>query len=137
MSRDSEDRRCYHRRRHHGRRTAFPHDDADSIPTAREIDERDQPGSTPLAMVSERLAWTFFGNRIRWAGASRSRTISAISKTKDAQSKLLVQAVTIGNAETACKNLRFFLELGLLDNFPLIWIAVRTKCTTCAFERTR
>ena len=30
---DNEDRRCYHRRRkRHGRRTAFPHDDADSDP---------------------------------------------------------------------------------------------------------
>src|SRR5258708_8472586 len=28
----------------------------------REIDERDQPGSTPVAVISERLARTYFGN---------------------------------------------------------------------------
>jgi predicted permease len=32
------------------------------ILTGREIDDRDQPGSTPVAVVSERLARTYFGN---------------------------------------------------------------------------
>jgi macrolide transport system ATP-binding/permease protein len=30
--------------------------------TGREIDDRDQPGSTPVAVISERLARTYFGN---------------------------------------------------------------------------
>jgi hypothetical protein len=51
------------------------------ILAGREIDDRDQPGSTPVAVISERLARTYFGTRIRWAGASRSRTRSAISKS--------------------------------------------------------
>ena len=32
------------------------------ILTGREIDERDQPGSMPVAVISERLARTYFGN---------------------------------------------------------------------------
>ena len=32
------------------------------ILTGREIDDRDQPGSTPVAVISERLARTYFGN---------------------------------------------------------------------------
>jgi macrolide transport system ATP-binding/permease protein len=32
------------------------------IPVGREIDERDQPGSGPVAVISERLARTYFGN---------------------------------------------------------------------------
>ncbi|HEY1945570.1 MAG TPA: FtsX-like permease family protein, partial [Bryobacteraceae bacterium] len=32
------------------------------ILTGREIDERDQPGSLPVAVISERLARTYFGN---------------------------------------------------------------------------
>ena len=32
------------------------------ILAGREIDERDQPGSTPVAVISERLARTYFGN---------------------------------------------------------------------------
>ena len=30
--------------------------------TGREIDDRDQPGSTPVAVISERLARTYFAN---------------------------------------------------------------------------
>jgi macrolide transport system ATP-binding/permease protein len=33
------------------------------ILAGREIDDRDQPGSTPVAVVSERLARTYFGNQ--------------------------------------------------------------------------
>jgi macrolide transport system ATP-binding/permease protein len=33
------------------------------ILAGREIDDRDQPGSTPVAVVSERLARTYFGNK--------------------------------------------------------------------------
>ena len=32
------------------------------ILAGREIDDRDQPGSTPVAVISERLARTYFGN---------------------------------------------------------------------------
>jgi macrolide transport system ATP-binding/permease protein len=32
------------------------------IPAGREIDERDQPGSSPVAVISERLARTYFEN---------------------------------------------------------------------------
>jgi hypothetical protein len=32
------------------------------ILVGREIDERDQPSSTPVAVISERLARTYFGN---------------------------------------------------------------------------
>jgi len=51
------------------------------ILTGREIDDRDQPRSQPVAVISERLARTYSGMRIRWAGTSRSRTRSAISKS--------------------------------------------------------
>src|SRR5438270_12779124 len=32
------------------------------IRAGRQIDDRDQPGSTPVAVISERLARTYFGN---------------------------------------------------------------------------
>jgi predicted permease len=34
------------------------------ILAGREIDDRDQPGSTPVAVISERLARTYFGNEL-------------------------------------------------------------------------
>jgi len=42
------------------------------ILAGREIDERDQRGSTPVAVISEELAAGLTsGTRIQWAGASR------------------------------------------------------------------
>ena len=51
------------------------------ILAGREIDDRDQPGFRPVAVISERLARLTSGTRIRWAGPSRSRTRNAISKS--------------------------------------------------------
>jgi hypothetical protein len=49
------------------------------IPAGRDIDDPDERGSTPGAVISERLARTYFKNENRAAGASRSWTRSAIS----------------------------------------------------------
>ncbi len=55
------------------------------ILTGREIDERDQAGSTPVAVVSERLARTYFGSdspvgrRIRFVGEKRDFEIVGVS----------------------------------------------------------
>ena len=52
------------------------------ILAGREIDERDQASSTPVAVISQRLARTYFENENPVvAYASRSRTRSAISKS--------------------------------------------------------
>src|SRR5258708_23891619 len=51
----------------------------------REIDERDQPGSTPVAVISERLARTYFGNenpvgrRITFVDEKRDLEIIGVS----------------------------------------------------------
>src|SRR5438105_14773936 len=51
----------------------------------REIDDRDQPGSRPVAVVSERLARTYFGNenpvgrRIRLPDDKRDLEIGGVS----------------------------------------------------------
>ncbi len=47
------------------------------ILAGREIDDRDQPGSTPVAVISEQLARTYFGN----PGAGRCRP----SKRRDSR----------------------------------------------------
>src|SRR5258708_32238654 len=44
----------------------------------REIDERDQPGSTPVAVISERLARTDFGNE-----NPRGRRITFVDEKRD------------------------------------------------------
>jgi macrolide transport system ATP-binding/permease protein len=44
----------------------------------REIDERDQPGSTPVAVISERLARTYFGNE-----NSVGRRITFVDEKRD------------------------------------------------------
>ena len=55
------------------------------IRTGREIDERDQPGSTAVAVISERLARTYFGNenpvgrRITFVGEKRDLEIVGVS----------------------------------------------------------
>jgi hypothetical protein len=43
------------------------------ILAGREIDDRDQPDSTPVAVISERLARTYFGNDNPVASAGRCR----------------------------------------------------------------
>jgi macrolide transport system ATP-binding/permease protein len=51
----------------------------------REIDDRDQPGATPVAVISERLARTYFGNenpvgrRITFADEKRDLEIVGVS----------------------------------------------------------
>jgi len=55
------------------------------ILAGREIDERDQPGSTPVAVISERLARTYFGNenplgrRITFVDENRDLEIVGVS----------------------------------------------------------
>jgi predicted permease len=55
------------------------------ILAGREIDDRDQPGSTPVALISERLARTYFGNenpvgrRITLADERRDLEIVGVS----------------------------------------------------------
>jgi macrolide transport system ATP-binding/permease protein len=55
------------------------------ILNGREIDERDQPGSTPVAVISERLARTYFGNenpvgrRITFVDEKRDLQIIGVS----------------------------------------------------------
>jgi predicted permease len=55
------------------------------ILAGREIDDRDQPGSTPVAVISERLARTYFGNenpvgrRITFVDEKRGYEIVGIS----------------------------------------------------------
>jgi predicted permease len=55
------------------------------ILTGREIDDRDQPGSTPVAMISERLARTYFknenpvGRRITFSDEKRDFEIVGVS----------------------------------------------------------
>ncbi len=55
------------------------------IRAGREIDDRDQPGSTPVAVISERLARTYFGNenpvgrRITLVGEKRDLEIVGVS----------------------------------------------------------
>jgi len=55
------------------------------ILAGREIDDRDQPGSTPVAVISERLARTYFGNenplgrRITFADDKRDLEIVGVS----------------------------------------------------------
>ena len=55
------------------------------ILAGREIDDRDQPGSTPVAVISERLARTYFGNenpvgrRITFADEKRDFEIVGVS----------------------------------------------------------
>jgi predicted permease len=55
------------------------------ILTGREIDERDEPGSTPVAIISERLARTYFGNenpvgrRITLVDENRDLEIAGVS----------------------------------------------------------
>ncbi|HLH04652.1 MAG TPA: ABC transporter permease [Bryobacteraceae bacterium] len=55
------------------------------ILTGREIDEHDQPGSTPVAIISERLARTYFGNenpvgrRITFVDDNRDLEIIGVS----------------------------------------------------------
>ena len=55
------------------------------ILAGREIDDRDQPGSTPVAVISERLARTYFGNenpvgrRITFVGRKRDLEIVGVS----------------------------------------------------------
>ncbi len=55
------------------------------ILAGREIDDRDQPGSTPVAVISERLARTYFGNenpvgrRITFVDDKRDLEIAGIS----------------------------------------------------------
>jgi macrolide transport system ATP-binding/permease protein len=51
------------------------------ILTGREIDDRDRPGSTPVAVISERLARTYFGNENPVGRRITFRTRSAISKS--------------------------------------------------------
>ena len=54
-------------RKRHGRRTAFPHDDAYSTAHDVRLTTATKPGSTPVAVISERLARRFTsGMRIRW-----------------------------------------------------------------------
>ena len=48
------------------------------ILVGREIDERDQPGSTPVAVISERLAQTYFGNE-----NPVGRRITAVDEERD------------------------------------------------------
>jgi predicted permease len=55
------------------------------ILAGREIDDRDQPGSTPVAVISERLARTYFGSenpvgrRITFVGEERDLEIVGVS----------------------------------------------------------
>ncbi|MBI2685773.1 MAG: ABC transporter permease [Acidobacteria bacterium] len=55
------------------------------ILAGREIDDRDQPGSTPVAVISERLARTYFGNenpvgrRITFVDEKRDFEIAGVS----------------------------------------------------------
>ncbi len=55
------------------------------ILAGREIDDRDQPGSTPVAVISERLARTYFGNenpvgrRITFVDEKRDLEIVGVS----------------------------------------------------------
>jgi predicted permease len=55
------------------------------ILAGREIDDRDQPGSTPVAVISERLARTYFGNenpvgrRITFVDEKRDLDIVGVS----------------------------------------------------------
>src|SRR5205823_6753292 len=55
------------------------------ILAGREIDDRDQPGSTPVAVISERLARTYFGNenpvgrRITFVDDKRDLEIAGVS----------------------------------------------------------
>jgi predicted permease len=55
------------------------------ILAGREIDDRDQPGSTPVAVISERLARTYFGNenpvgrRITFVDENRALEIVGVS----------------------------------------------------------
>jgi macrolide transport system ATP-binding/permease protein len=55
------------------------------ILAGREIDDRDQPGSTPVAVISERLARTYFGNenpvgrRITFLDENRDYEIVGVS----------------------------------------------------------
>ncbi len=55
------------------------------ILAGREIDDRDQPGSTPVAVISERLARTYFGNenpmgrRITFVDENRDLEIVGVS----------------------------------------------------------
>ena len=55
------------------------------ILAGREIDDRDQPGSTPVAVISERLARTYFenenpvGRRITFADENRDLEIAGVS----------------------------------------------------------
>src|SRR3989475_12058467 len=55
------------------------------ILAGREIDDRDQSGSTPVAVISERLARTYFGNenpvgrRITFADDKRDGEIVGVS----------------------------------------------------------
>ncbi|MBV8807458.1 MAG: ABC transporter permease [Acidobacteriaceae bacterium] len=55
------------------------------ILAGREIDDRDQPGSTPIAVISERLARTYFGNenplgrRITFVDENRDLEIVGVS----------------------------------------------------------
>ena len=55
------------------------------ILAGREIDDRDQPGSTPVAVISERLARTYFenenpvGRRITFVGENRDLEIVGVS----------------------------------------------------------
>jgi macrolide transport system ATP-binding/permease protein len=55
------------------------------ILAGREIDERDEPGSTPVAVISERLARTYFGNenpvgrRITFVDENRNLEIVGVS----------------------------------------------------------
>ncbi|HEY7306813.1 MAG TPA: ABC transporter permease, partial [Bryobacteraceae bacterium] len=55
------------------------------ILAGREIDDRDQPGSTPVAVISERLARTYFGNenpvgrRITFVDENRELEIVGVS----------------------------------------------------------
>src|SRR5204862_4315045 len=55
------------------------------ILAGREIDDRDQPGSTPVAVISEELARTYFGNenpvgrRIRFVDEKRDLEIVGVS----------------------------------------------------------
>ena len=55
------------------------------ILVGREIDDRDQPGSTPVAVISERLARTYFGNdnpvgrRITFVNEKRDLEIVGVS----------------------------------------------------------
>ena len=64
------------------------HDDRNAVLTTMQIpiragheaDDRDQPGSTPVAVFSERMARTYSRTKILWARASRSRKRNAHSR---------------------------------------------------------